>query len=187
MRSSGSLAAPPDVQCMTQAMSRRSPPRIPLFLLAAAAAAVVPAAASAAIWLAFKPARAAPHALVTARTAGNGALLQLRRSVALKRHPVRVFLAPASAARSIRSVRDRRLVGLGRLRVDRAGNGRIRFPVPNVPAGAYRAFVHCVPCGPYSAGRTLFQSGSFRVLEARPPARTCLSSVYGALPFSRPC
>ena len=151
---------------MTPAMSRRSLPRIRLLLLAAAAAAVVPPVASGAIWLVFKPARAAPHALVTARTAGNGALLQVRRSGALKRHPVRVYLAPASAARSIRSVRDRRLVGLGRLRVDQAGNGRIRFPVPNVRAGVYRAFVHCVPCGPYSAGRTLFQSGSLRVLSA---------------------
>lgn len=154
-------------------MSRRSPPRIRLFLLAAAAAAVVPAVASAAIWLVFKPVKAAPHAFVTARTAGNGALLQLRRSGALKRHPVRVFLAPASA--------PRHLVGVGRLRVDSAGNGRLRFAVPNVPAGNYRAFVRCVACAPYSGGRTLFRSGSFRVLEARPPVRTCQSSVYGEL------
>ena len=154
-------------------MPKRSPPRIRLFLLAAAAAAVVPTVASAAIWLVFKPRAAAPHALVTARTAGRGALLQLRRSGALKAHPLRVYLAPASA--------PRRLVGVGGLRVDRAGNGRLRFAVPNVPAGNYSAFVRCVPCAPYSGGRTLLRSGSFRVVEAHPPVRTCLSSVYGQL------
>jgi hypothetical protein len=138
---------------------------------------MAPAIASAALWLVFKPAAAAPHALVSARTAGTGALLQLEKSGALRNQRLAVYLGPAAA----RSVRDRRLVALGRLRVDRAGNGRIRFRVPNVPSGRYRTFVHCVPCARYSGGRALLSSGAFRVLEARPPVRTCLSSVYGEL------
>jgi hypothetical protein len=165
-------------------MFGRRPPRIRLLALAAVVAAIVPAVASAALWLVFKTTTAAPHTLVSARTS-SGALLQLRRHGALKRHPLRLYLAPAAAAGSIRSVRDPRLVALGRLKVDLQGNGRIRFAVPNVPPGDYVTFVHCVPCAPYSGGRTLIRSGPrpgpFHVEEARPPVRSCSSSVYGQL------
>ena len=166
-------------------MLGRSQPRIRVLLLVAGAAAIVPPVTSAALWLVFNTTTAAPHTVVAARTGGKGALLQLRKGGGLKRHPLRLYLAPAAAADSIRSVRDRRLVLLGRQKVDHAGNGKIRFPVPNVPPGDYVTFIHCVPCARYSAGRTLFPGGPwpgpFRVVDARPPVRTCRSSVYGQL------
>lgn len=57
---------------------------------------------------------------------------------------------------------------LGELTVDAAGNGELRFTVPDMPAGDYTTLTHCVPCAPFSAGRELLPTGPdqpFVVLE----------------------
>lgn len=119
--------------------------------------------AQAALWLNFSRASAEPGEVVFVRTAGIGALAGARS------RPVRVFLAPSAVAAQIRSTRDRRLVLLGRLRIDRKGTGHLRFVTPSVKPGYYKTLMHCPDCGRYSNGRTLFQSGPsqpFRVKRA---------------------
>lgn len=134
-----------------------------LGLAALAAAALTAGVAQAALWLNFSRASAEPGEVVFVRTAGTGALAGARS------RPVRVFLAPSAVAAQIRSTRDRRLVLLGRLRIDRKGTGHLRFVTPSVKPGYYKTLMHCPDCGRYSNGRTLFQSGPsqpFRVKRA---------------------
>jgi hypothetical protein len=147
-----------------------------LGLAALAVAALTAGIAQAALWLNFSRASAEPGGTVFVRTAGTGALSGARK------RPVRIFLAEAAVAAQIRSTRDRRLVPLGRLRVDRKGTGRLRFETPNLPPGPYKTLMHCPDCGRYSNGRTLFQSGPSRPFNIKPPLRNCDSSVYGELP-----
>jgi hypothetical protein len=131
--------------------------------------------ASAALWLVFSRTTAAPGDAVGARTAGKGAFVRPIRA-AVRRSPPRVFLVERSEAQSVRSPTDARLVELGSLSVNRSGNGRLHFVVPNVPPGEYTALIHCRPCGRYSRGRSLLPAGSFRVTEAAPLIRDCSRS-----------
>jgi hypothetical protein len=143
------------------------------FAIAAGAAvlgaALLAAPAQAALSLVFSKSSAAPGDVVRVRTGGEGAFLEPARRGEFRRGP-RVFLAPKAAARSIRSTRDRRLTLVGRLAVDRKGNGRLTFTVPKLRPGEYTTFVHCVPCARYSNGRTLLATGpfssSFRIKRA---------------------
>jgi hypothetical protein len=75
--------------------------------------------------------------------------------------PVRVFLVPAEHADEITSPDDGRLIGLGRMRIDEAGIGHLRFTIPRVPPGDYATLTHCVPCAASSAGRELLPTGPF--------------------------
>lgn len=133
---------------------------------------------SAALWLVFSRVSAEPGESVTVRTAGRGALAWARNGT----RP-RVFMAPNAEAETIRSVRDRRLVPLGRLAVDRRGNGRLRFVVPNLAPGDYTTFIHCPRCRRRSGGRALRPvgpwPGPFRVTPVR---RGCSDTQYGELP-----
>lgn len=147
-----------------------------LGLAALAAAALTAGIAQAALWLNFSKASAEPGGIVYVRTAGSGAL------AGAKQRPVRVFLAPDAEAAQIRSTRDRRLALLGRLRVDRNGNGRLRFATPNVRPGDYSTLMHCPECARYSNGRTLFQTGPERPFKVMPLVRDCESEQYGQLP-----
>jgi hypothetical protein len=113
--------------------------------------------ASAALYLLFSTTRAPPGSLVTVRTAGEGALPDIPSGSP----PLRVFLAPVDAAEQIQSPEDERLVLLGRLRVDREGNGNLQFRVPDVAPGEYVTLAHCVPCAPFSVGRELVPTGPF--------------------------
>ena len=122
-------------------------------LAALAAAALTAGIAQAALWLNFSKTSAEPGQIVFVRTTGTGALAGARR------RPVRVFLAPSAVAAQIRSTRDRRLVLLGRMRIDRKGTGHLRFVTPKVRPGYYKTLMHCPDCARYSNGRTLFQSG----------------------------
>jgi hypothetical protein len=126
-------------------------------LLIAALAAVAPASASAPVSLVFDRSTATPHTLVVGKTAGKGALRRVRK------RPLRVYL------------QDHPLVPLGRLSVNRKGNGTLRFNVPNVPPGKYNALLRGLPGRP-----ALRVVGSFRVLDG-PAMRTCEQSVYGVL------
>jgi hypothetical protein len=145
---------------------------------AAGAAALLAAGASAALWLVFSKVSAEPGETVTARTPGRGALSRARNGPA-----PRVFMAPKAGAETIRSVRDRRLVPLGRLAVDRRGNGRLRFAVPNLAPGDYTTFIHCPRCRRNSRGRALVPAGPspgpFRI---RPVLRSCSETQRGELP-----
>ena len=137
-----------------------------LGLAALAIVALTAGIAQAALWLNFSKASAEPGEVVFVRTAGTGALAGARS------RPVRVFLAPSAVAAQIRSTRDRRLVLLGRLRIDRKGTGHLRLITPSVQPGYYKTLMHCPDCGRYSNGRTLFQSGPsqpFRVKRVSAP------------------
>ena len=131
--------------------------RLAALLAVAAVAALWAGSARASLFLVFSTTEALPGTMVAVRTGGEGALSTLADAP-----PLRVFLAPADAADEITSVDDGRLVLLGRLRVDAGGNGRLRFVVPDVPAGEYATLTHCVPCAASSAGRELLPTGPFR-------------------------
>jgi hypothetical protein len=93
----------------------------------------------------------------------------------------RVFLVERSEAATVRTPTDPRLVELGRLPVDRKGNGRMHIVVPNVPPGEYTTMIYCRPCGRYSRGRTLLPAGRLHVTEAAPLIRDCSHSFEAGL------
>jgi hypothetical protein len=122
-----------------------------------ALAAVTSASASSPVSLVFDHQAATAHTLVVARTAGKGALLRVRK------RPLRVYL------------QDEQLLPLGRLSVNRKGNGTLRFLVPNIPPGDYKALLRGLPGRP-----ALREVGSLRVIDG-PAVRTCDQSVFGNL------
>jgi hypothetical protein len=103
--------------------------------------------------LVFDRAAAAPHAFVVAKTARPRALKAVRKRV------LRLSLGG---------------VAVGRLRVDRGGNGKLRFEVPNLPPAEYPLVLHGLRNGPKAIG-------SYSVVEGVPPVRDCAHSVYGRL------
>jgi hypothetical protein len=125
---------------------------LPLFVVALVT--VASASASTPILVFDRPAAAA-HSSVVTRTAGTGTLLRVRKRV------LRLYLGD---------------IQLGRLSVNRKGNGRLRFDVPNLPAGPYSVLLRGLPGEP--ASRTV---GSFKVIDGPPPIRDCRRSVYGKL------
>ncbi len=125
---------------------------LPLFVVVLVT--VTSASASSPLLVFDRPA-AAPHAFVVAKTARKGALAHVRKRT------LRLFLGK---------------VLLGRLAIDRKGNGRLRFEVPNVPAGGYSVRLRGLPGRP-----ALRPVGSLEVIEDSPPVRGCDRSVFGGL------
>jgi hypothetical protein len=125
---------------------------------------------------------------VSGRTpvAANAVLRKMVRSGALRRHPLRLFLASTSEAGSIGTVRDTRLTPVGALGIDRRGRGRVTFGIPNLAPGDYTTLLQCVPCRPPRPARALVRSGPYptplRVVDGPPVVRDCASSVSGRLP-----
>jgi hypothetical protein len=156
-------------------------------LTAGVALAAVPSA-EAALYLIFSRNTVPIGSAVSAHTpmATDGLLRKLLRSGALRRHPLRVFLAARADAKSIRSVRDPRLTPLGPLHLGRRGKGRLTFSMPNVAPGEYTTFLQCAPCRPGAPTRALVPSGPFsrslHVVDGPPVARDCSTSVVGDLP-----
>ena len=143
--------------------------------------------AQAALWLLFSKTVAHPGESVVVRTAGNGAFRKALETGELRSGPpLRLFLVREAVADRVRSPADGRLVVVGRLAIDRRGNGRLRFSVPNLVAGSYTARLHCVPCASYSAGRTLLPvgplPGPFRIAEPVPVVKTCETAQHGEIP-----
>jgi hypothetical protein len=122
------------------------------------AAAMLAEGASGALFLTFSSTKAEPGEVVIAHTAGNGALARIPKSSP----PLRVFLVPVDEADRIVSPSDNRLVALGRLRVDRKGDGSLRFTVPDVTPGNYTTLTYCVPCAPFSGGARWAPTGPFQ-------------------------
>jgi hypothetical protein len=131
--------------------------KVALAVLVAALAAVVSASAAGPVRLVFDHPEATPHTLVIAKTAGKGALLRVRK------RNLRAYLKADP------------LVPLGRISVNRKGNGSLRVNVPNVPPAEYSVLLRGLPGTP-----SLRPVGSFRVLEGA-ALRTCDQSVYGQL------
>jgi hypothetical protein len=117
--------------------------------------------ASAALVLILAPASGPPGTVVLGHTAGQGAF-----PTAVD--PLLTYLVRAAAADGIVDARDPRLIEVGKLVVDRAGNGHIRFVVPAVDAGPYVVMVHCPSCALYSRGRTILPVADFEVIQALP-------------------
>jgi Tol biopolymer transport system component len=124
--------------------------------LVAARGAATASGATRPVSLVFDKRAAAPHTLVLAKTAGTGALLRHRKRV------LRAYL------------QDDPLVTLGRLSVNRKGNGKLMFSVPNVPPGEYRVVLRGLPGSP-----ALRPAGSFRVIDGPAALRTCAQSSEG--------
>jgi len=148
--------------------------RVALLMAALLAAALAAGPASAALRLLFSRTSAEPDATILLRTAGSPFRGSVER---VRRRPPRVFMVDAAAAPEVRSARDRRLVPIGRLSVDRKGVGRLRFRVPNLRPGDYTTLAHCPTCGP-----RLVPTGPRRPFRVKPYLRDCESSVYGDLP-----
>jgi hypothetical protein len=174
--SGGTLAAPPDDS--QNVVVRRL---FVITLLGALLAALAAGHAHAALWLLFSKRTTQPSDVVFVRTGGNGALLEAKKRGETKRWPLRVFMVAKADADSIRSTRDTRLKPLGRLTVDRRGNGRLRFATPNLPPGDYTTLIYCRSCARYSNGRALLPGGPAGPFRITPMRRYCDSSVYGEL------
>ena len=138
--------------------------------------------ANAALSLTFSTLRASPGEVVTVRTGGSGALA----GIGADGPSVQVFLIdadevnPNSSDIGVTSPGDTRLIRLGDLAINDAGNGTLRFAVPDVRGGEYTTVVHCVPCAPFSGSRELLATGlggrggarGRRVLRRRAESRT---------------
>lgn len=176
--SSGTVAARPDDS--HNAFVRRL---VVIALLGALLAALAAGSAHAALWLLFSKTSAEPGDVVVVRTGGKGALLEAKRRGEAKRWPLRVFMVAKADVDAIRSIRDSRLKALGRLTVDRKGNGRLRFVTPNLPPGDYATLIYCRSCARYSNGRALLPGGPFsRPFRVKPFLRGCATEQYGELP-----
>jgi hypothetical protein len=116
---------------------------------------VVASASASSPLLVFDRPAAAPHEFVVAKNARKGALLRVRK------RPLRLSIGG---------------VDLGRLKVNRKGNGRLRFGVPNLPAGVYDVMLRGLPGRP-----ALRPVGSFEVANGPVAVRSCEQSVYGKL------
>ena len=112
----------------------------------------------AALFLILEPASGPPGTEVTGRTGGRGAFLR-------RVDPLPTFLVARSAARSVASPDDRTLVEIGMLVVDEAGNGEIRFEVPEVAPGDYVVMVFCRSCAEFSGGDVMAPVADLRVTE----------------------
>ena len=123
--------------------------------LLAALTAATAAGATRPVSIVLDKPTATPHAIVVAKTAGKGALRAVRKRV------LRLSLGD---------------VPLGRLSVNRNGNGRLRFEVPNVPAGDYSLLLRGLPRRP-----TSLRVASLKVVEGNPAVRGCQRSVFGGL------
>lgn len=116
------------------------------------AATVTATGARASLFLTFSGTQAAPGDIVIVQSGGSGALRNIRA--------VRFFLAAADEADEITSPTDARLVPLGRMRIGEDGNGYLRFVVPDIPAGDYKALL-CGYCTNASDSRWLHPAGPF--------------------------
>jgi hypothetical protein len=110
--------------------------------------------AQAALYMEFDPPRARPGTVVTGRTVGDGALA-IGTGRALP-----VVLDP---------FHTKERIPIGHVIVDERGNGILKFTVPDTPGGKYTVLMSCMPCAPYSAGRTEVPIGDFRVVGPPPP------------------
>ena len=131
--------------------------------VASALAGILAVVANAALSLTFSTLRASPGEVVTVRTGGSGALA----GIGADGPSVQVFLIdadevnPNSSDIGVTSPGDTRLIRLGDLAINDAGNGTLRFAVPDVRGGEYTTVVHCVPCAPFSGSRELLATGPF--------------------------
>jgi hypothetical protein len=112
------------------------------------------------LFLLLKPASAPSGTEVDGRTAGSGAFTA-------GVEPLRAFLL-AGTADAVTSPDDARLVEIGRLVVDAAGDGRISFRVPELEPSSYGVMVFCPSCAPTNAGRAMLWVANFEVTSASP-------------------
>lgn len=127
-------------------------------LITASDAFEVLAGSGSAIWLRFSRSVGTPGMTVRVRTDSSDTRVK-PKSV------LRVFLAPLTTAAEIFSPRDRRLLLLGRLRVERAqkstASRSLRFTIPRVAPGFYMTLVECAGtgCGSRFRGRRFLPGG----------------------------
>ena len=84
-------------------------------------------------------------------------------------------------ADSITSSQDSRLIPVGVLTANQAGESRMVFVVPDLPPGTYQGLIHCEPCARYSFGRTMLPGEYFSVTPTALP-ETGVVPTYSELP-----
>ncbi len=132
------------------------------FALGLIAAGAVAQVATASLVLALTPSSGPSGTMVRGATIGSGAVLLARN----ERLPL--FLIPDAAANDVHDSSDRRLISVGELVVNDAGDGTASFAIPDVSPDAYTVMVYCEPCAPSSAGRTMLSVGELRVTPTLP-------------------
>jgi hypothetical protein len=142
--------------------------KVLLGLLMVALVAVLPASASSAVRFVFDRAEATPHTQIRAKTAGKGALLRVRKRV------LRAYFESDS------------LLPLGRVSVNRRGNGTLLVDVPNVPPGDYRVVLKGMPGSPRLTSARFGSSTGLRCGRARSPCGAGFPRLNRALPPGRP-
>ena len=138
---------------------------------------VVASPADAALFLELDPAAGPPGVVVVGRTRGTG-------SLAGSADPLPAYLARSDEAGTVTDPENPRLVAIGAVVVDDAGNGRLTFEVPAVAPGSYTILVHCEECAPTSAGRTMLPVAEFRVESAVPATDTVAVQASDGSPIA---
>lgn len=143
-------------------------------LLFAVAVFLSPTPVSAAFWIVLDRTSGPSGTVVHGRTLGSGSVtLAPSRSLPL-------FLVEQGLAPQVAGPSDRRLIRLGALVVDAAGDGTTTFTIPAVAPGHYDILVHCEPCAPSSAGATMLHGADLEVTLAPPAPDTVPASTLGA-------
>lgn len=147
-----------------------------LVLLSALALWLWPAPVSAAFWIVLDRTSGPSGAVVNGRTLGSGSVtLAPSRSLPM-------FLVKQDLASQVDDPADERLIRLGELVVDANGDGTTTFTIPNVVPGEYDVLVHCEPCAPSSAGRTMLFGADLDVSVTTPATDTGPVATYVAWP-----
>jgi hypothetical protein len=129
---------------------------------------------AAALFLILEPTSGPPGSEVTGRTGGEGAF-------STPVLPLSTYLVAETAAASVSNPADPRLVPIGELVVDAAGNGAIVFHVPPVEPGGYVVMVFCPSCADFSGGQAMAPLADFRVTSPPPATDTAAGDQAGTV------
>lgn len=119
----------------------------------------------AALFLILDPVSGPPGSRVSGQTGGEGASSS-------QVDPLTSYLVASASAGLVTSPDDARLIEIGQLVFDPAGNGRITFVVPRIDPGSYVVIVHCPPCAPFSSGSVMAVVADFQVTPSPPNTDT---------------
>lgn len=119
----------------------------------------------AALFLILDPLSGPPGSHVSGRTGGEGAFSS-------QVDPLTSYLVASASAGLVTSPDDTRLIEIGQLVVDPAGNGRLTFVVPRIDPGGYVVVVHCPSCAPFSSGSVMAVVADFQVTRSPPNTDT---------------
>jgi hypothetical protein len=137
--------------------------------------------ASASLFLVLTESRGPAGTVVRGHTGGNHAFAQ-------QVPPLPTSFVDQATAESVVSPDDVRLIRVGELVVDAAGNGTITFVVPSLPPGPYALMVYCPSCAQYSVppGQMMARVADFTITPDPPNTaiarrEVSLATIVGAI------